>query len=366
MFRRPMTRLAVTVATAGTICALGASAASAAPDSLWTGPRTVPGAITNDSPGIGSIHFAVPNGLGQIVGWRGRGNAGPIFYKYHVPGLHKGGWSAKGTFGGFTSSAPAFGSYTDPFGRFAVLAVWTGPADHHIWFSQGETHPNGTISWTKAAFLPSKVAYTNTSAAPSVLFTNHVYRVIIAWRGPANHVRFVIGTPDKRGFTWSVSRVVPGPSVTPTCKGGVPCTGNTPGLTEANASGIAGIYFFWQQLSSKAAPILYSTTPDNAANLANPKFTGPTQVPGAASLLGPAASDIGLNGFGPVLLAYKAPAKIRVRFQVLSTLGTWSGVGTVPGAGTVVAPALLLKELATTTPAQNGYIQLRFYVPPTP
>lgn len=364
MFRRPMTRLAVTVAAAGTICALGAGAASAAPDSLWTGPRTVPGAITNDSPGIGSIVFNVPSGQGQIVGWRVRGNSGIIHYRYHVAGLHKGHWSATGTIDGLTSSAPTFGSYTDPLNHLAVLAVWTGRADHHIWYSQGETRPNGTIAWTKEVALPKSVAYTNTSAGPSVLFTDHAYRVIIAWRGPADHVRFVVGIPSKRGFVWGSSRVVPGPSVTPTCKGGVPCTGNTPALAEANTSGIAGVYFFWRQLGTSA--ILYSTTPDNGTNLANPAFTGPAAVPGAASTLGPAASDVGLNGFGSLLLAYKAPARIRVHYQLLSSGGTWSPVATVPSTGTAAAPALLFNELATTTPATDGNIQLRFYVPPTP
>jgi hypothetical protein len=364
MFRRPMTRLAVTVAAAGTICAVGASAASAAPDSPWTGPRVVPGAITNDSPGIGSITFPVPNGQGQIVGWRGRGNAGAVFYEYHVPGLHKGHFSAKGVIGGLTSSAPAFGSYIDPYGHDAVLAVWTGHADHHIWFSQGETHANGTISWTKEVALPKSVANTNTSAAPSVLFTANAYRVIIAWRGPGTHVRFVVGTPHKRGFIWGASRVVPGPSVTKICKS-APCTGSAPALAEVNASGIAGIYFVWQQKSTTGAgPILYSTTPDNAVNLAKPVFTGPITVPGAASDLGPAASDTGLNGFGPLLLAYKAPFSTHVRYQILSTGGTWSGVGTVPDLGTVAAPALLLNELANTTSGQNGKILLRFYAPP--
>src|SRR5258708_7370508 len=114
MFRRPMTRLAVTAAAAGTICALGASAASAAPHATWSGGRTVPGAITNESPTVTSITFPVAGGQGQIVGWRGRSASGPILYKYKVPGLNKGHWSATGRVPGRTSSAPAFGSYRDP------------------------------------------------------------------------------------------------------------------------------------------------------------------------------------------------------------------------------------------------------------
>src|SRR5579859_4693887 len=154
MVRRPMTKIAVAAAAAGTICALGATAASAAPHTGWSGPRTVPGAITNDSPGVSSITFPVARGQGQIVGWRGRGASGPIFYKYRVPGLNKGHWSATGRVPGSTSSAPAFGSYRDPTGHWAVLAVWTGPADQHIWYSQGRTTAKGTISWSKPTALP--------------------------------------------------------------------------------------------------------------------------------------------------------------------------------------------------------------------
>jgi hypothetical protein len=359
MVRRPMTRLAVTVAAAGTICAFGASVASAAPHASWLPAGKVPGAITNDSPGVSSITFPVATGQGQIAGWRGRGNVGPIFYKYRVPGLNKGQWSSAGRVPGSTSSAPAFGSYTDPLGRDAVLAVWTGPLDHHIWYSQGETKANGTIVWTTATFLPKSVANTSTTAGPSVLFTAHAYRVIIAWRGPANHVRFVVGIPVKRGFAWGASRVVPGPSVTPNCKDGVPCTGNTPALAEVNISATQGsVYFFWRQLST--ANILYATTADNVVNLAKPVFTAPVTVPAAASLLGPAASDLGLNGFGPLMLAYKAPLGTSVRFQTLAA-GVWSAPAPVLGTHTADAPALLLNELATTTPAALGNIVLHVF-----
>jgi len=358
MVRRPMTRLAVTVAAAGTICALGAGAASAAPHASWVPAGSVPGAITNDSPGISLITFPVALGQGKIVGWRARGNAGPIFEKYRVPGLNKGNWSAVGAVPGATSSAPAFGSYIDPLGRNAVLAVWTGPFDHHIWYAQGETKANGTISWTKATYLPKTVANTDTTSGPSVLFTGHAYRVIIAWRGPGTHVRFVVGIPVARGFTWGDSEIVTGPPVTPTCKI-APCTGNTPALAEVNTSATEGsVYFFWRQLGTKA--IVYATTDDTALNLANPVFAAPVTVPGAASLLGPAASDLGLNGFGPLMLAYKAPFATNVRYQIL-TAGVWTAPAVVLGAHTAAAPALLLNTLATTTPAALGNIVLHVF-----
>ena len=360
MSRRPMTRLAIAAAAAGTICALGATAASAAPNATWSGPRTVPGAITNDSPTASSISFPVVNGQGKIVGWRGRGASGPILYKYKVPGLHKGHWSAVGKVPGSTSSAPAFASYTDPYGHSAVLAVWTGPQDHHIWFSQGETRANGTISWKAATVLPKTVADTNTTNGPAVLFPSHTYRVIISWRGPANHVRFTIGTPRRRSFIFASSRVVPGPNVTKTCKS-APCTGNTPALAEVSSSSSAGtIYFFWRQLSTRA--VLSATTADSAANLDKPAFTAPAKVPGAATIESPAASDTGINGFGELLLAYKAPLSTAVHFQTLSG-GVWSAPATVPTTHTTVAPALLFNELATTTPATDGNIVLHVFTP---
>jgi hypothetical protein len=360
MIRRPMTRLAVAAAAAGTICALGATAASAAPNAGWGGARTVPGAITNDSPGVSSITFPVAHGQGQIVGWRGRGSSGPIFYKYRVSGLNKGHWSATGRVPGSTSSAPAFGSYRDPYGNWAVLAVWTGPADHHIWISQGETRANGKISWSKAAPLPKIVDDTNTTRGPSVLFPGHAYRVIIGWQGPGTHVRFVVGTPHRRSFIFGDSRVVPGPHVTKDCSD-APCTGNTPALAEVNTSATSGtIYVFWQRKSGRA--ILYSTTADTAGNLAKPSFAGPVTVPGASTLAGPAAADTGVNGFGPLLLAYKAPFSTSVRFQTL-TGGVWSAGASVPGAHTAVAPALLFNELAFTTPATDGNIILRNFTP---
>jgi len=358
-----MTRLAIAAAAAGTICALGASAASAAPHATWSGGRTVPGAITNDSPAVSSITFPVAHGQGQIVGWRARGATGRILYKYRVPGLNGGHWSATGRVPGNTSSTPAFGSYMDPLGRNAVLAVWTGPADHHIWFSQGETRVNGTISWTPQAKLPSTVADTNTTNGPAVLFPNHTYRVIIAWRGPANHVRFTIGKPLHRTFVFSNSTVVSGPTVTPNCHnlsaGPAPCTGNTPALAEVNASSATGtIYFFWRQLGTKV--VAYGTTADTPATLALPAFVA--TVPGAATIEGPAASDLGIDGFKPLLLAYKAPFSTAVHFQTLAA-GLWSLPAAVPHTHTAVAPALLFNELATTTPATDGNIVLHHFSP---
>jgi hypothetical protein len=362
MFRRPMTRLAITVAAAGTICALGASSALAAPAAGWSGPKgPVPGAITNDTPAISSITFPGTGGTGLIVGWRQRATVGHIFYKYKTPGLNKGKWSATSELPGstaITSSAPVFRSYIDPYGHNAILATWTGHADHHIWFEQGETLANGTISWTAATVLPSKVQFTDTTNAPAVQFTNVAYRVVVSWRGPANHVRFTVGTPHHRGFIWSDSSIVPGAPVTKGCTG-APCTADTPALAESQTSATVGtLYFFWRQHSTDA--ILYSTTPDNAANLAKPAFTGPTTVPGAASIEGPAASDSTLAGFGPLLLVYKTPASTAVKFQTLTT-GVWSAPAVIPTVTTAVSPALFQNTLATTKPSADGTIVLHVF-----
>jgi hypothetical protein len=357
MFSRSMTKFAIAAAAAGTICTLGAGAAFAAPSASWSGPKgPVPGAITNSTPTISSITFPPKIGPGTIVGWKSRGNSGDVFFKYRAANLNKGKWSKKFQLAGAdASSGPVFRSYVDPTGHNAILAVWAGHLDHHIWLEQGQTLANGTISWTAATVLPSKVQFTNTTNAPSVLFTNHAFRVVLTWRGPANHIRLAVGVPSGRGFTWSNSTIVPGPSVTTNCKG-APCTADTPAIAEQQVNATTGtIYFFWRQLSS--TNIEYSTTADTAVNLAKPVFTTVTQVPGlhANTNLGPAASDSTLSGFGPLLLAYKAPGSTLVRFQTL-TGTTWSTPAVVPTTHTTVSPSLFINVLGTTTPGADGNI----------
>jgi len=363
MFRRPMTRLAIAAVAAGTICALGASAAMAAPSVPWSGPKgPVPGAITNDTPAVSSITFPGTGGTGVIVGWRQRANAGHIFYRDKSSGINKGKWSKLAELPGanaVTSSAPVFRSYIDPYGRNAIVAFWTGPADHHIWFEQGQTQANGTLTWDNAAVIPATVLDTNTSNAPAVLFTNNAYRIIVSWRGPANHVRYSVGIPDHRGFKWGASAIVPGPASTKPCTNG-PCTADTPALAEVQTGTSTGtVYFFWRQLGSD--DILYSSTADSAANLAKPVFTGPVVVPGVTATTpaetneAPAASDSTLSGFGPLLLAYKAPENTNVKYQTL-TGATWSVPAVVPTTHTAASPALSQNILATTTPAADGHV----------
>jgi hypothetical protein len=364
MIRRPMGKLAAAVAAAGTICALGAGAALAAPATGWSGPSgPVPGAFTNDSPALSTVAFPGKIGQGTLLGWRGRGAAGHVFYKFRTPFTGK--WSKTAEVpGALTSSAPSFRGYRDALGRSAVLAVWTGHADHHIWYSNGETRANGTISWTKAADLPKTVLYTNTSNAPALFFPNNRYIAVIAWRGPANHVRYVVGSPKGRGFTWSGSTAVPGSPIQSASHCTVaPCTRATPAVAEVQTGPAAGtLYIFWTQLGSRN--VFYSTTADNHATVwTHLTWTTPVQVPGAAALTSPAASaqaQFGVNS--PLLLAYKAPAGTRVFFQTL-TAGTWSAAAVVPATRTLAAPALLGDLLANSTPTPVGNVILHHYIP---
>jgi hypothetical protein len=358
-----MTRLATAVTAAGAICALGASAAFAAPAASWSGPSApIPGAFTSNSPALSHVTFPGPIGQGTLVAWRGRGAAGHIFFKYRTVNH---GWSKLGEIPGvnaITNVAPAVRSYKDPLGRDALLAVWTGHADHHIWYSQGETKVNGSVAWTKPTVLPKTVALTNTIEGPSVFFPNNRNLVLVAWRAPFNHVRFSIGTPAGRNFKWSNSTVVPGNPPSPTsvhCQQ-APCTSATPAIAEVQTGTATGtLYIFWKQLGTKG--IFYSTTTDNGAtNWSHLTWAGPTQVPSAATMTAPTASAVTLGG--PLLLAYKAPFTTHVLFQTLTSIG-WSAVGVVPATRTANAPALLGGTLANTKPTTAGNIILHHFIP---
>jgi hypothetical protein len=362
MLRRPLTRLVSAVSVAGTVCAVGAGAAFAAPAGTWSGPsRPIPGVQTNSSPALSTVTFPNPVGQGIIVAWRGRGAAGHIFYKYRTNSTHH--WSHDARLGGaLTSAAPAVGSYIDPLGRSAVLIVWSGHQNHHIWYSQGETKANGTISFTKPAFLPTSIRWASTFNAPTVFFPDHKNIVLVAWRGPANHVRYSVGVPAGRGFHWKQSDHVPGnpPSPSSAHCSVAPCTSATPAIAERSTSTSAGlIYVFWKQLGTRH--LFYAATVDShAANWSHLSWSGLKRVPGAVALTAPAAAVPRLNGTGSLLLAYKAPFSTHVRFQTL-TSGTWSAFATVPRTRTAVAPALLRNILANTTPGTIGNVVLHVY-----
>ena len=362
MLRRPLTRLGWAATVAGSVCALAASAAMAAPAATWSGPsKPVPGALTNDSPALSTISFPSPIGQGIAVAWRGRSIVGHVFYKYRT--IATGRWSHLGEVpGALTGSAPALGSYTDPLGRQAVLMVWQGNLDKHIWYAQGETRADGTIDWTNAVVLPSQIRFSKTFGSPTVFFPDHRNVVMIAWRGPANHIRYTIGVPFGRGFRWQQSAVVPGAPPSPASVHCTiaPCTSATPAVTEQTTGTSSGkIFVFWKQLGSR--DLFYSVTnDDNTTDWSHLAWSVPVQVPGAVTLTAPAASVPTLNAIGPLLLVYKAAFSTHVRFQTL-TGTTWSGFATIPTTRTAVAPALLRNVLATTTPATIGNIVFHVY-----
>ena len=216
MFSRSMTKLAIAAAAAGTICTLGAASAFAAPSAGWSGAKgPVPRAITNNTPTISSISFPSGSKIGQgvIAGWRARGNSGDIFYTYRAPGLNKGKWSKKLQLAGANaSSGPVFRPYTDPSGHNChSRRVDRPPGPPHLVQAGRDARQTARSTGPRRPSCRAQVQFTNTTAAPSVLFTNHVFRVILSWRGPANHIRFVVGVPSGRGFNWSNLRDHPRP-----------------------------------------------------------------------------------------------------------------------------------------------------------
>jgi len=118
----------------------------------------------------------------------------------------------------------------------------------------------------KPAILPASVKFATTFNAPTVFFPDHKNVVLVTWRGPANHVRYSVGIPKGRNFSWNQSDVVPGNPPSPTsahCMN-APCTSATPAVTEQTTGTSSGlIYVFWKQLGTK--DIFYSTTTDNHA-----------------------------------------------------------------------------------------------------
>jgi hypothetical protein len=354
MLSRSMSRLATAVAAAGTVCALGAASAAAATPGAWSG-RTgpVPHAFTNATPAMTSVSFPGHAAVDTLVAWRGQRGA-HVFYEYTKSPNLNGGWSQRAFIPGARSSAgPSIGSYVDPLGRAAVVAVWKGLGNSKIFFAQGETRADGTISWTAPATLPGTV-FDTTSKAPAILFpANAVHdRAIVAWKGPFEHVRVSVGTPHGRGFSWSPSHKLSAAEASR--------TNAAPALAEVQTGTAKGtLYVLWKGRHS--SQVRYATASD-------PLKIGPTGldwsaavvVPGARTTAGPAASALGPHRFGPLMLTYKGPTGLHVRFQTL-TAGVWSAQAEVPGALTAVGPAQLRGVLATTSPDASGSIFFRIF-----
>jgi hypothetical protein len=352
MLNRPMSRLATVAATAGTVCVLGAAAAGAAavPASSWSGPRgPVPHAHSNATPALTQIFLTGTGRSGTLVAWKGQVND-DVFYITKISGH----WSAAHAIpGARTSAGPSVGFYPDPTGHAAVLAVWKQLGGRRIVYSQGQTHSNGTITWTAPVAI-SHSKFSTTGTAPAVFFPGNAphARVVVAWRGPFNHVRYSVGTPSGRHFRWSSSHWLSSASNTRTSA--------APALAEVQTGKATGkLYVFWK--GYKSTQVRYATTSDPLSiSKSGLKWSAAAVVPGAATGAGPTASALGSHLAGPLGLAYKAPHSLGVRFQTLAG-SVWSPSSVVPQATTAVGPALLRGTLATTSPNASGRIFLHIF-----
>ena len=354
MLRRPMPRLLSAAAVTGAACALSAAALAAAaaapalaaavprPAGHWSGPEgPLPRAFTNAAAALAPVSFPGSAGRGLLAAWKGQ-LSGRVFYETRLSAA--GRWSARASIPlARTNRAPSVASYTDPDGRPAEVAVWKGRGNRRIWYSQGETARNGTISWTVPQSLPRTVR-DRTRSAPAVFFPFDTYVAVVAWKGPLHHVRYAIGTPGlARGFRWSASHRIPGSR-----------TRTAPAIAEVQGGTAHGtLYVLWR--GQRTHRIRFATTPDPLTLASGLTWTAPAAVPGAVTGAAPAASSLGAHGGSPLLVAYKAPHSVRVRYQ-LGTAGGWSPPRRVPRARTAVAPALLGGVLATTSPSASGSI----------
>jgi hypothetical protein len=359
-------KLVAAAAAAGAVCAFAASTPQ------WTKHNAaVPNAYTNTTPGLSQI--SVKGVFGTFVTWKGRYD-NDVHYKFSVGGK----WSASAEIpGARTNTSPAAAFYTDLKGQASEVVVWKQLKGAKIYYAQGVI--SGTkIGWTKVATLPGGF-YSSTTASPSVLFPiNAIHpRVIIAFRGPFDHVRYIIGTEsgkNGRGFYFgkkpASSWIGKGSKTHPTT------TGGTPELTEIASGSTSTVYVFWKGDKDTAA-IDYASTPDNAGSgleggkkipwtLLGSVPTGKTKKGAtiyAATTGSPAVSSASPNNHGPLLLAYKGPSGFNIRFQTL-TGTTWSEpYAFVNGNNntTAIGPALVNGTLANVS-RTTGRIYLHHFV----
>jgi hypothetical protein len=227
--------------------------------------------------------------------------------------------------------------------------VWKGRGNRHIWYSQGETRRDGRVAWTLPRSLP-RTARDTTGSAPAIFFPYDRYVAVVAWKGPLHHVRYAVGIPGRpaRGFRWSASHRIPGA-----------VTRSAPAIAEVQAGPAKGsVYVLWR--GQHTDRIRYATAPDPLTTAHGLSWTAPASLSGAVTGAAPAASSLGAHGRGPLLVAYKAPHSVHVRYQ-LGTAAGWTAPGRVPRARTAVAPALLAGVLASTSPSASGSIFFHVY-----
>jgi hypothetical protein len=370
MLHRSMSRLAV-AAAAGTVCALvAAGAAMAGPTPAWsTKNPAVPDAFTNTTPALSEIQ--VNGQLGTFLAWKGQFD-NKVQYKFKLNGHWYG---TKVIPGAFTNTSPSAALYTTKMGKEAVLVAWKGLGNgglHSIKYSSGVVRKNGSIGWTKPHVLPGGL-YSETSASPALLFPANAThaRVILAYRGPFDHVRIALGTETGSaglGFTWGTKKV------RSRWVNSAVETSAQPALAEIlGAGGNGTVYVFWKG-EGAVAPISYATTPDVAGSgldgSASLTWTLQGAVPDSGGIKGlaqttgsPAVASADVHGDGPLLLAYKGPSGFNIRYQTFSA-GTWTqphkfvtGNNNTTGLG----PALVHGILVNVSRSGDGKMYVHHY-----
>ncbi len=345
-----------TAAAAGAVCVVAASAAAmAAPPPVWSKPSTIPGSYTNATPGLAAYYYH--NVRGTFVTWKGQ-NSNAVYYRFR----YNGKWSkVEAVPGAGTTDGPAAAFYTNYLGIPSELVAWKALHSNTIWYATGEITGGAKLSWSKTrsiAVTGDKLA--TSSTGPAIIFPlNSVNaRVIIAWRGPGHHVRYELGSQSGRYFSFDKSQWIGGGTST--------LTSDTPALAEViGAGGNGTVYVFWKADGSGEA-LSYASTPDLAKSGLQGNKTIPWTllggVPGGASTSGPAAADLSTHNNGPLMLAYKGPSGLSIRYQILTGI-TWSGINYVTGLQnkTTLSPALLNTLLANVAPTSSGVIYLRNY-----
>lgn len=375
MLHRSKSRLAV-AAAAGTICALiAAGAAVAGPTPPWSKHNpAVPSAFTNTTPALSAIDV---NGLqGTFLAWKGQFD-NKVKYKIRINGKWHG---TKVIPGANTNTSPSAALFATNKGREAVFVAWKsigGGGLSSIKYSDGVVANNGAINWTKPVVMPGGT-YSETSASPAVLFPFNAKnsRVIVAYRGPFNHVRVEIGTesgPNGRKFTWG-SKKVKSAWISGGTKTEPTTTNAQPALTEIlGAGGNGTVYVFWKGLAI-TDPISYATTPDNFGTGldgdATLTWTLAGQVPDSGGIGGlaqttgsPAVASADIHGDGPLLLAYKGPSGFFIRYQTFNS-GVWSQPHQFVNGNnntTALGPALVHGTLANVSRTTDGRIFLHHY-----
>jgi hypothetical protein len=372
MLNRPKSMLAAVAVAAGTACAVAAAGTAMAATPSWsTHNPAIPNAFTNTTPGLAQIALTGQNINGLFVTWKGQFD-NKVHYKYRISGR----WSRSLTIpGAYTNTSPAAAYYTDLKGKDSELVVWKTKSKYGftaIDYAQGVTASNGTISWTRPRVLPGG-KYSETSASPAVLFPlNAVHpRVIVAWRGPYDHVRYEIGTEagaNGRSFTWG-SKTIKSAWIGAGTKTDPTTTSAAPALTEIVSGSAGTVYVFWKG-NKTTAPIDYATTPDNPGTGLEGDATIPWTLHGsvpagkylAKTTAAPAVSSASLHGDGPLLLTYKGPSGFAIRFQTL-TAGGWSNYAFVNGTNNMTGDgtALVNGTLANVARSASGRIYLHTY-----